>query len=187
MYLPEELHAEQCALRPWRADEREPLARHANNRRIWRNLWDGFPSPYTLADAAHWLQGNAGVPPTKGAYAISVEGEAVGTVALHARTDVERLSAEIGYWLAEPLWGRGIATSAVRAVTQAAFDTLPLVCIFAPVFSWNRASMRVLEKAGYGREGVLRRGIVKDGVVLDRVLYAITRNTELPYQPFVEA
>lgn len=172
-------------MRPWQTDEAEQLSQCADNRSIARNLWDRFPSPYTLRDAAAWLNDNADRPPLEGAYAVEVGGEPVGTIAVHARADVERLSGEIGYWLAQKCWGRGIATAAVMAVTEAVFQHTSLVRIYAPVFSWNPASMRVLEKSGYVQEGILRRSIVKDGILLDRVVYARTRPCEVPYQPYL--
>jgi ribosomal-protein-alanine N-acetyltransferase len=108
-------------------------------------------------------------------YAIEVDGEAVGGIGLAIGADVHRLGAEIGYWLGEAVWGRGIATAVVRTLTPWAFATFGLERIFAGVFSSNPASMRVLEKCGYVREGVLRRAVIKDGRMLDQVLYAVTR------------
>ena len=106
---------------------------------------------------------------------IKDRGEAAGSIGFVVQPDVHRLSAEIGYWLGEAYWGRGIATEALRAVTAFAFEAHGLVRLFAGVFAWNTASMRVLEKAGYVREGVLTQSAIKDGRVIDQVLYAITR------------
>lgn len=157
--------------------------RHADNRKVWRNLRDMFPHPYTEAHAEAWLARVATVPAPEGIYAIEVEREAAGTIAIHRRDDVERLSAEVGYWLAEPYWGRGIVTAALRALTAAAFRETDLIRLFAPVFAWNPGSMRVLEKAGYRREAVLAKSAVKDGAVIDQVIYAVTRDPEGPYTP----
>ena len=115
----------------------------------------------------------SGPPDTN--FASAVEGEAAGGVGFVLQPDVHRLSAEIGYWLGEAYWGRGIATEALRAVTAFAFEAHGLVRLFAGVFAWNTASMRVLEKAGYVREGVLTQSAIKDGKIIDQVLYAITR------------
>jgi [ribosomal protein S5]-alanine N-acetyltransferase len=150
---------------------------------VWRNLRDLFPHPYGEAEAAAWLSYAAADPPPEGVYAIEVDGEAAGTVSLRRRDGEERFSAEIGYWLAEPYWGRGIMSEAVRAVAAAALVQPDVYRLFAPVFSWNPASMRVLEKAGFRWEGVLRRSAVKDGVLIDQVMYAITRDPGLPYSP----
>lgn len=169
-----ELDAGVCAVRPWRAADAPSLVAHANNRRVWLHLRDAFPHPYTSADADRWLAlAAAAEPPTH--WAVAVDGAAVGGIGLVVGTDVARLTAELGYWLGEPFWGRGIVTAAVRAVTRHAFAALPLERVFALPFGPNRASQRVLEKAGFTREGVLRRAAVKDGRVLDHVVYAILR------------
>jgi RimJ/RimL family protein N-acetyltransferase len=147
------------------------VASHANNRRIWRNLRDAFPHPYGLEDAKAFLQmAIAKVPETF--FAIEVDGRAVGGIGFMLHGDVERVSAEIGYWLGEAYWGRGIVSEAVRAVTQYAVEAHGLTRVFAVPFEWNNASFRVLEKAGYTAEARLRRSAVKDGRVVDQVLYA---------------
>jgi len=168
------LEAGVCTLRPWHHADREALVRHANNRRVWLMLRDQFPHPYTHADADEWLAHAATQRPVT-TFAIVVAGEAAGGIGVAPQPDVHRRSAEVGYWLGEAFWNRGIATAAVRTFTAYAFDAFDLIRIFAGVFSTNPASMRVLEKAGYTREGVLRRSVVKDGQVLDQVLYAVTR------------
>lgn len=185
--LPAVVACSTFRLRPWAAGDRAALLRHANNRAIWRNRWDAFPHPYTEADADRWLAVAAADPPPEGTYAIDVGGEAVGTVLLERGRDIERLSAEIGYWLAEPYWGRGIVSEAVGRVTDLALAEPDLVRVVAPVFGWNRRSMRVLGRNGYRREAVLRRAGVKDGVVLDRVVYARTRASDHPYVPYEPA
>jgi RimJ/RimL family protein N-acetyltransferase len=161
-------------LREWRPGDATALARHADNRSIWRNVRDHFPHPYTLADAETWIERAAGErPPTQ--LAIEVDGEAAGGIGVFLQRDVERRSAELGYWLGEAHWGRGVMTEAVTRYTAAAFDTFDLLRIYAVVFEWNPASCRVLEKAGYVLEGRLRKAVVKDGAVLDQFLYATVR------------
>ena len=158
-------------IRDWRLDDVDALLRHADNRRVWRNLKDRFPHPYTRMDAERWLTDvSARWPRTH--FAIEVDGEAAGAIGLEPQADVFRQSAEIGFWLGEAHWGRGIATEAVQAVTELAFNGLGLCRVFAGVFEWNPASMRVLEKAGYACEGRLRRSVTKDGRTIDQVLYA---------------
>jgi ribosomal-protein-alanine N-acetyltransferase len=161
-----------CAIvRDWRESDRAALVRFANNRKVWRNLKDRFPHPYTHRDAESWLalaRSDAG----KTGWAIEVDGLAVGGVGLVPLQDVHARSAHIGYWLGEPYWGRGIMTAVVRAVTDHAFGNGRFLRLEAPVFAWNPASMRVLEKCGYAREGVLRKSVFKDGEVIDSVLYA---------------
>jgi RimJ/RimL family protein N-acetyltransferase len=168
------LDAGSCIIRPWTRADREPLVRHADNRQVWLMLRDQFPHPYTRADADDWLAHVAQQQPVT-SFAIVVGDDAAGGIGLAPQPDVHRRSAEVGYWLGEAFWNRGIMTAAVRAFTTYAFDAFDLIRIFAGVFSSNPASMRVLEKAGYTRVGILRRSVVKDGQVLDQVLYAVTR------------
>ena len=160
-----------CKVRSWRTADAEPLARAANNRNIWMNLRDAFPYPYTLKDAREYIRGvRQRTPETS--FAIAVNDEAIGGVGFVLKPDVERVSAEIGYWLAEPFWGRGIASDALTAVTAYAVETHQLTRIFAVPFAWNAASCRVLEKAGYVLEARLRRSAIKDGKMTDQLQYA---------------
>ena len=171
-----EIRLETCTLRPWRMSDEHELVFHANNRKVWRNMRDGFPHPYGELDAVNWLAKHIGVEPVR-FFAIEREGQLAGSIAVIPLEDVYRRSAEVGYFVAEPFWGKGIATEAVRGLTAYAFDTFPeLVRLHATVFAWNPASMRVLEKAGYEREAVLRQSIWKDGTLLDSVLYAKLRH-----------
>ncbi len=169
-----ELRTDRCTLRPFRPADAASLARHADNRKVWLNLRDAFPHPYTVAHAEAYIAGVAGEAPTT-RFAIDVAGEAVGGVGLALGSDVERRSAEIGYWLGEQYWNRGIVTAAVTAATAYAFRELDLLRVFAVPFAGNAASARVLERAGYEREGTMRQSAVKDGRVLDQLLYAAVR------------
>jgi RimJ/RimL family protein N-acetyltransferase len=165
------LQGSRCVLRPWRAADVEALARHADNASIAQQLRDRFPHPYTRADAVAFIRLAASVPePTN--LAIEVEREAVGGVGFMPGTDVERYSAEIGYWLGEPYWGRGIATEALVLATEHAFQSHNLLRLFALPFADNLASRRVLEKAGYTCEAILRASAVKSGQPRDQALYA---------------
>jgi len=141
---------------------------------VWITLRDRFPHPYTLEDAVAFL-GVATIQQPIGDFAIATADEAIGGIGLQRQSDVHRLSAEIGYWLGEPFWGRRIATRAVRAMTEWAFATTSLERIFACVFATNPASARVLTNAGYQFEGRLRRAVVKDGRILDQLVYAALR------------
>lgn len=163
-----------CTVRSWQKNDRPSLVRHANNRRVWVNLRDRFPHPYTSDDAARFLAWALAERPETN-FAIAVGDEAVGAIGYQIQPDVHRISAEIGFWLGEAYWGRGIMTEALRAVTEQAFHTHNLRRLFAGVFEWNPASMRVLEKAGYTREAVLRQSAIKDGRIIDQALYAIVR------------
>jgi RimJ/RimL family protein N-acetyltransferase len=162
-------------LRPWKPGDEQSLIRNANNRAIWRNLRDAFPHPYTLADAKHWIEiANSTNPPCN--FAIVVDGDAVGGIGLVLKDDVFRRSAEIGYWLGEEFWGRGIVTEAVRAVTDYAFSAFDICRVYAGVFEWNPGSMRVLEKAGYEFECRMRKSVTKDSKTIDELIYVMIRD-----------
>jgi RimJ/RimL family protein N-acetyltransferase len=163
-----------CEVRSWRRDDADALVEHADNRSVWLNLRDRFPHPYTRRDAREFLAAVVGARPET-SFAIEVDGAAVGGIAFRIQTDVERIGAELGYWLGERYWGRGIATAAVRAVTEHALGAHDLRRVFALPFAHNRASARVLEKCGFELEGVLRASALKDGRVLDQLLYARIR------------
>lgn len=166
-----------CIVRPWAAGDKGSLLRYANDRDVWRNLTHRFPHPYTDADADFWLARVAKSPrPTH--WAIEVEGEAVGGVGVEPGEGVFARSGRFGYWLGQPYWRRGIMTAAVRAITDHVFDNFDVARLEASVFEWNPASMRVLEKCGFVREGVLRRSVLKDGELIDAVLYARLRERE---------
>ncbi len=158
-------------VRDWREDDCISLVRHANNRKIWRNLRDRFPHPYTECDAESWLA-LAREQPQRAGWAIEVKGEAAGCVGLEPLADVHAHCAHIGYWLGESHWGRGIMTRVVGAVSGHALGQLGFLRLEAPVYAWNPASMRVLEKCGFTREGVMRKSACKDGEVIDCMLYA---------------
>jgi [ribosomal protein S5]-alanine N-acetyltransferase len=167
------INAPPLVMRPWRASDLEALVRYANNRKIWLNVRDRFPHPYTAADAHGWVARCADDEVAPHNFAIEFQGGAIGGIGMEFFDDVHRLTAEIGYWLGEPFWARGFATRALKAVTQYAFATFDLRRIQATVYEWNPASARVLEKAGYTLEGRLRNYIVKDGRVGDALIYAI--------------
>lgn len=161
-------------VRDWRKDDLEALVRYANNPKIAANLRDQFPHPYTRRDAIEYLNyvRSMDVPMS---FAVEFCGEAIGGIGFKLGSDIARLSVEMGYWLAEPFWGRGLTTRAVTAASDWAFDSYKIVRIFAMAFAHNVASMRVLEKSGFQREGVLQRSAIKSGVILDQVLYAKLR------------
>ena len=169
-----ELVLSRCTIRPWRAGDEPSLARNANNRKVSLNMRDRFPHPYSHADAEEWIRtASAETPVTK--FAIVVAGSAVGGIGFELGADVFRRSAEIGYWLGEDFWGRGIATETVRAMTDYGFRRFDVCRIHAMVFEWNPASMRVLEKVGYTCEGRRRMSVTKDGRTIDSLVYAVVR------------
>jgi RimJ/RimL family protein N-acetyltransferase len=170
------LQAGPAWVREWRLEDAAQLPMQANERRIWLNLRDAFPHPYGREDAEGFLALALDMQPQT-FFAIECAGHLAGGIGYVLRTDVERVGAEIGYWLGVHYWGRGIATAAVRAVTRYAFATHPqLMRLFAVPFASNPASARVLEKAGYTLEGTLRSSAIKNGQLLDQWMYARLRS-----------
>jgi ribosomal-protein-alanine N-acetyltransferase len=163
----------QCVVRSWEWSDRDSIVLHANNRKVWINLRDRFPHPYTKKDAQTWLDIVVGSRPETN-FAIAVNNEAIGGIGFSAQADVGRRSAEIGYWLGENYWGRGIASEALIAVSEHAFANYDLCRLYAHVFEWNPASTRVLEKAGYVFEGRLKKSVTKDSQTIDQLIYART-------------
>jgi [ribosomal protein S5]-alanine N-acetyltransferase len=158
-------------LRPWRHTDAEALVRYGNNRKVWLNLRDGFPHPYTPKDAQVFLERMTRSTPAT-MFAIATFEEAIGGIGFSPNQDVHRLTAELGYWLAEPYWGRGIMTEAVTKLTDYALEQFGLMRVYAEPYAPNTASCRVLEKAGYTLEGRLRNSVIKDGHILDQFMYA---------------
>jgi RimJ/RimL family protein N-acetyltransferase len=165
------LRLNTCTVRSWETNDIESLALHANNEKIWMNLRDAFPHPYTKQHAREFIRAIRQRSPET-TFAIAVGEEAVGSIGFVLHPDVERVSAEIGYWLAEPFWGLGITTDALRAVTDHAIKAHGFTRVYALPFAWNTASCRVLEKAGYVLEARLRRSAIKNGTVTDQMQYA---------------
>jgi ribosomal-protein-alanine N-acetyltransferase len=162
------------SLRPWKYGDEESLVRNADNMKIWQNVRDRFPHPYDWTDADQWISQMVQQDPATH-FAIVVDGNAVGGIGIELKDDIHRRSAEIGYWLGEPYWNRGIISEALNIVTAFAFDRFDLCRIYASVFDWNPASARVLEKAGFSLEGRLKKAVTKDGNTLDELMYAIVR------------
>ena len=164
-------------LRKWEGRDVTSVARYINNRNVQRWLRDGLAFPYPIEDALAFIEGIclAADPQKEIMLAIEAGGEAVGSIGVFRKDNVYRKSAELGYWLAEPFWGRGIMTRAVEQICAIAFDTLGVVRIFAEPFAENTKSRRVLEKAGFHLEGTMRRSVYKEGRVMDSCMYALLR------------
>jgi RimJ/RimL family protein N-acetyltransferase len=159
-------------LREFRSEDAKRLAELCNNKKIWDNLRDYIPHPYTGKDAEEFISSCRNENPQL-TFAIEIDGEFAGSIGLVKQKDVYRLSAEIGYWLGEPYWGKGIMTEAVRQVTGYGFGRLELVRIYTCVFDFNRASQRVLEKAGYSLECISEKALVKNGRICGEYRYSI--------------
>ena len=160
-----------CTIRSLRNEDAEDLAKHTNNRKIWLNMRDFFPHPYSVQDARMFIASVSSQAPECD-FAIEVEGKAIGTIGFVPGKDVERISAEIGYWLAKPYWGQGIMSAVVRKACDIAITEWELARITAIVFEGNLASVRVLEKSGFAREARLKKYFKRDGVFSDALLFA---------------
>lgn len=166
----------RCALRPWRGSDARSLQRHADNRNVSRALFDRFAFPYTERDAERWIAiATAAEPDQDLHFAITVDDEAVGGMSAMRGRENARFTAEIGYWLGEEHWGRGIATAALAAFADGLFRHTDIERLEAGVFTSNPASMRVLEKAGFTCEGIRRRMFRKNDAFEDDAMYALLR------------
>ena len=168
------LKLKSSVIRSWCPGDAVALQRYANNRNIWINLRDVFPHPYTMQDAAAFLKYVAQENPET-TFAIATASEAIGCIGLRLGVDVHCKTAEVGYWLGQPFWGRGIMSEVVAEFTPHAFEAFDLHRIYAEPFESNRASVRVLEKAGFVCEGRMRASIFKNGKIMDSFLYARLR------------
>ncbi|MDR2130242.1 MAG: GNAT family N-acetyltransferase [Odoribacteraceae bacterium] len=163
-------------LREWRLSDVASLAENANNIAIWNNLRDYFPHPYTEADGRQFIEMVLVKQKPTTDMAIVIDGKAVGGIGLILQTDVERISAEMGYWLGENYWNRGIMTEAIKEMVDFAFTNFSLLKIYARVFDFNIASHKVLQKAGFEREAVLKQAAIKNGKIMDEHYYSLLKS-----------
>jgi ribosomal-protein-alanine N-acetyltransferase len=169
-----QLQGNGFVIRGWKKGDEISLQKNANNPKISACLMDRFPSPYTMEAAINWVEALIDQDPMIN-FAITINDEVIGGIGIEPRQDVYRKTAIIGYWLSEELWGRGIMPEAVKLVTKYAFTQFDFIRLQASVYSKNPASMRVLEKAGYVKEGVMRNAVIKHGEVMDEHLYAVVK------------
>lgn len=163
-------------IRTWKIDDVESLAKVLNNRKIQDNLRDGLPFPYTVSDAKDFISAMLSDDCNKTyAWAITVDDIAVGSIGVFRKDNVHRHTAEVGYYVTEEYWGKGVMTEAVKKACCYIFDNTDIIRIFADPYDFNLASCRVLEKAGFVYEGTLRKNAVKNGQVVDMKMYAITK------------
>ena len=170
---------QRCTIREWRESDAPALAAAINNPRVQENLRDGIPFPYTVDDALDFIRAMLARDRTQlYAYAVALDDGAIGSISVARGQNIHFCTAELGYYIAEPYWGRGFASCAVRQVCDHVFAHSDLLRIFAEPFADNAASCRVLEKAGFQLEGTLRKNAVKNGEVLDMKLYALVREED---------
>jgi len=163
-------------LRPWQPEDAEAVAAVANNPKIAANLRNVFPHPYTLEDAKRFVNDCIAQGEDRQlTRAIIIESRAVGSIGVFVKDDIYEKSAELGYWLAEERWGKGVMTEAVRQLCREAFGRFDIIRIFAEPFADNRGSRRVLEKAGFTCEGTMRSGVFKNGQVHSYCVYSLLR------------
>ncbi|MEI8006235.1 MAG: GNAT family protein [Bacteroidota bacterium] len=163
------------SLRPWNNSDIPSLLRYANNKAVADNLRDGFSHPYTIEDARRFLEMAAGTDPHLLILAIDCRGEAIGSVGATLKQDVYRKNIEIGYWLAEPFWGKGIMTTVIKRFTSHLWLSYDVRRIYAEPFANNSASRKALEKAGFKCEAVFSQNVIKNGVYLDSCIYSVLR------------
>lgn len=164
------------SLRKWELSDAKSLASALNNKKILGYLRDGIPYPYTEKDGKEFI--NAMLSADKNstfAFAIDIEGKAVGSIGIFRQANIHFRTAELGYYLAEEYWGKGIMTEAVKQACKYVFANYDILRIYAEPFAYNTASCRVLEKAGFQFEGLMRANAIKNGKVLDMKLYAMMK------------
>jgi [ribosomal protein S5]-alanine N-acetyltransferase len=159
-----------CVLRPYRATDAKIITPLMNDRDVWINLSDRVPHPYLLKHARGFIAMQSKKKPLN--LAITVNDIPVGGIGIRPGEDISRVSAEIGYWLGREHWGKGLGTAALIGMTKYVAETFEFSRVFALIFTRNPASARILEKAGYVREGAMKQSVIKDGVIEDEYLYA---------------
>lgn len=164
---------ERFILRPFRITDKKSLTKHANNKKISDNLRDRFPYPYTEEDAEWFINFVlADNDPVKN-FVIEINGEAAGAIGITPDEDVFRLNAEIGYWLGEEYWGKGIMTAVIKATVKHVFENLGIKRIYATPFATTIGSIKALEKAGFKKEATIKNGAIKNNKILDYYIYSI--------------
>lgn len=164
-------------LRPFQLSDVDSLAKHANNFKIAKFLTDAFPHPYTVDHAKAFIAMATQDDPVH-IFAIDVNGEAVGAIGLHPQKDIMCKNAELGYWLSEPYWGKGIITEAIKQIVPIGFSIFDITRIYARPYGTNAASQRVLEKTGFKLEARIEKNIFKNGEFLDELIYAVRKQTD---------
>lgn len=167
----------ECKIREWRLSDAADLSKTLNSKKVQNNLRDGMPYPYTLKDAEEYI--NAMLQSDKDstyAFAITVDDKAIGSIGVFRKDNIHCFTAEMGYCIAEPFWGQGIGTSAVKKTCQHIFAHTDIIRIFADPFAHNLASCRVLEKSGFLCEGILRSNAIKNGNIIDMKMYSLIKS-----------
>ena len=168
----------KCRIRKWELSDAGNLAAALSNKKVQDNLRDGLPYPYTERDGAEFIAAMLSADENdifSFAFAVTVDNTAIGSISVSRRENIHRLTGELGYYISEEYWGRGITTEAVRQICEYVFGKSDMIRIYAEPFAHNTASCRVLEKAGFQYEGTLRSNAVKNGQVMDMRIYSLLR------------
>lgn len=166
----------ECKIRRWKIEDAPELAQTLNNVNVQKNLRDGIPYPYTQKDAKEFIKSMLTADKnTTFAFAVTFDDKVVGSIGVFRKDNIHFRTAEMGYYVAEPFWGKGLGTSAVKQVCHHIFEHTDIIRIFAEPFAYNIASCRILEKSGFEYEGTLRSNAVKNGKVLDMKMYAVIK------------
>ena len=168
----------QLNIRPWTLNDLDSLVKYINNWNITKNMTDKIPFPYTETNGREFIE-YAGKDDPIHIFAIDIDGQAAGSIGIHPQDDIHRKNAELGYWLAEPYWGQGIMTNAVKQMVVFAFNTYDIDRVFARPFGTNKASQRVLEKAGFMLEGKFEKALYKNEEYIDELIYSIRRKDQV--------
>lgn len=164
-------------IRPWRIEDAKDLAETINNIKILDNLRDGIPFPYTLQDAQEFITATLNADKeTTYAFAITANDTVIGSIGAFRQANIHSRTAEIGYYIAESYWGKGIGTSAIKQICEYIFQNTDIIRIYAEPFAHNTGSCRILEKCGFECEGILRKNAVKNGVIVDMKMYSIVKD-----------
>ena len=161
-------------IRPWHINDLNSLVKYANNWNVAKNLTDKFPNPYTEENSKAFIEFATHDDPIH-IFAIDIDGQAVGGIGIHPQDDIHRKNAELGYWLAEPFWGQGIISRAIKEVVHFAFTTYDIDRVFARPFGENIPSQKVLERNHFVLEGKFEKVLIKGGVYHDELIYAMRR------------
>ncbi|WP_312441511.1 GNAT family N-acetyltransferase [Lacrimispora sp.] len=166
----------ECKIREWQIKDAENLALAINNKKVQDNLREGIPYPYTVEDAKVYITSMLSADKdVTYAFAITVDDKAIGSIGVFRCNNIHFRTAEMGYYIAESYWGKGIGTSAVKQTCRYIFENTDILRIFAEPFACNTASCRILEKAGFQCEGILRKNAIKNEVILDMKMYAMIK------------
>ncbi|MDP4094994.1 MAG: GNAT family protein [Bacillota bacterium] len=168
--------ADGFVLREWQDSDAERLADIADNKKIYDNLRDGFPHPYSLEDAKRYISFVKSNSSSSLILAIEIDGLIAGNIGAFFKDDVYRKNVEIGYFLAEEYWGKGIISMAIRELSKYVFDNYDIIRIYAEPFARNTGSRRALEKAGFSPEALMRCNVIKNGIIEDSCIYALLKD-----------